>query len=288
MKNRKYFFLALFFAVSFHACVYAQKTTVSYPLKDVVAQIQKKTCDGKFSFAVFADTHSNTTIFPFMLSMADKLEPAFIMDAGDFTNNGKNEEYELVISQVKAVNTPVLFAPGNHEYRNPTGHTSSVQIKRYGKMFGLFDYAFDYCGWKFIAMDVVALDQMFDGQLTWLEEQIKNAGGKVAIFFHYPPGNIPKWDVHEGNYFKVNADKFTALAQKYKVRYVFAGHYHVYDRIKINDTTYILVGAGGGAPDATPPSQLNSPDAGGYYGFVYVNVDGDKSLDVMIRPNVSP
>lgn len=286
MKNRKYFFLTLVFAVSFHASAHAQKTTVSYPLKDIVAQIQAKTCDnGKFSFAVFADTHANTTIFPFMLNMADKLQPAFIMDAGDFTNNGKNEEYELVISQVKAVNTPVLFTPGNHEYRSKQSHTSSIQIKRYGKVFGLYDYAFDYCGWKFIGMDVVALDQMFEEQLSWLEEQIKNAGGKVAIFFHYPPGSIHGWD---SSFFKKNSDTFTALAQKYKVRYVFAGHFHVYDRIKIDDTTYILAGAGGGAPDATPPSQLNSPDAGGYYGFVYVSIDGDKSLDVMLRPNISP
>lgn len=266
---------------------FAQKVTVSYPLAAVIENIQKKPCGGNFGFAVFADTHASKTVFPFLLSIADKLEPAFIMDAGDFTNNGTDEEYELVISQVTKIKSPFLFVPGNHEYRTPEGKTSNLQRKRYGKIFGMYDYAFDYCGWRFIGVDVVALDMLSDAQLSWLDKTLEGTKGKSAIFFHYPTGSVPKWKDHPGTFFKSNADKFAKLVQKHKVRYVFSGHLHVYDRIKVEDTIYVLVGAGGGGPDdETSPEQLNASDAGGYYGFVYVSVEGDKTTDVMIRPNL--
>ncbi len=264
-----------------------EKSPPSYPLSSVIEKIQKQSCNDEFAFAVFADTHVNQTVFPFMLNIADKLKPAFIIDAGDFTNNGLDEEYSLVISQVSKIETPFLVSPGNHEYRNNQGHTSGAKKKKYAKVFGLTDYSFEYCGWTFVSVDVVAMDMVTPQQIAWLEGILKNVKeGKAAIFMHYPPGNLPKWKEYKGSFFKTNAEAFTQLVEKYKTRYVFAGHFHIYDRIKSGDTTYIQVGAGGGGPETDYAGTWNSPDAGGYYGFVYVHVNGNDSVDVIVRPKI--
>lgn len=291
MKTRRVIFCFLFFfvyAVIFRASSVAQeKASPHYPLSSVIEIVQKKNCSGEFGFAVFADTHVNETVFPFMLTLADKLAPAFIMDAGDFTNNGLDAEYALLISQAAKIQTPFLVSPGNHEYRNNQGHTSGAKKKKYVKIFGLTDYSFEYCGWTFISVDVVAMDMVTPQQLSWLEGILKNLkDGKAAVFMHYPPGNLPKWKEYHGSFFKTNADAFTRLVEKYKVRYVFAGHFHIYDRIKSGETTYIQVGAGGGSPETDYTGTWNSPDAGGYYGFVYVHVNGNESVDVVVRPKI--
>lgn len=254
---------------------------LSYPINKEIEKIAKKPCKGSFSFAVMSDNHRSNA-YEFLLNFAKKLNVDFILNCGDFTSDGKDEEYNIVFSQVRKIGIPHFFAPGNHEYRTPEGGTSLASRRKYKKIFGCYDYYFDFCGWRFIGMENVALDLLTDTQLESLKQTLKGKETKTVIFMHYPPATIEKW---EGSYFKTNSDKFLQILDEYKVRYAFFGHFHQYDRVVKGNTTYVLCPNACGGSDEERII-LNDNASGGYYGLIYVTVDGDNVIDFLIKPNI--
>ena len=203
---------------------------------------------------------------------------------GDFTNDGKYSEYAQFLGQIERVGIPWFTVPGNHEYRSPQGHTSTKGKKRYKAVFGKPDFFFDYCGWRFIGLDVVAYDQLLPAQLNNVEKAVKGRDGKVAVFMHYPPAVIQHW---EEGYWKSTAGRFMKILEENGVRLFFSGHIHIHDRLDLGPTTYIVTGGGGGSLDKKTPDQLHSKDGGGFYHFMHVEVNGMNAEAIVVRPDLT-
>jgi 3',5'-cyclic AMP phosphodiesterase CpdA len=126
---------------------------------------------------------------------------------------------------------------------------------------------------------------LLPGQLHWLENQLKGYEGRAVVFMHYPPALIPNW---EEGFWTANGKEFMKLLKDYRVPYFFSGHIHVYDRIKMGPTTYIVTGgAGGGVDTEKPREKYNSPEGGAFPHFIFVMVNDDKAVDAVVKPNLT-
>lgn len=265
----------------------SEEPDITYKMSSVIETLQERPCDGNFSLAVFGDSHLSQDVFEFMLNLSSKMNPSFIISVGDFTENGQEEEYKKFISQISKVDIPFFVVPGNHEYRTGSGGTSLKGIKRYERIFGRGDYYFDYCGWRFVGLDVCPMDLVTNAQLKWLKEVLEGKEGRAFVFAHYPPGIVEGWEY----YFKTNVDKLMEIIKRYKVRYYFSGHFHIYDKRIIGPTTYIIAGSSGGGilkEGEKPEYKYCDPYGGSFYCFIYVMISGDKAIDILVKPAIPP
>jgi len=243
-----------------------------HPNRAEIGKLDDSACENGFSFAVMGDSHSSTTVFPAIIEQLKEIRPAFAFTVGDFTNNGLVEEYQLFVNQINSAGIPWFVVPGNHEYRDPSGHTSLSGQKRYKKVFGTSDFFFDYCGWRFIGLDVVAYDTLLPAQLKKLDSALEGRGPRSAVFMHYPPAIIEHW---EEGIFVSSAKSFMRILEQRSARFFFSGHIHVFDTKTIGPTTYIITGGAGGTPDSDRgPANLYSPESGAFRHFILVDVRG--------------
>lgn len=276
---KRWCFVALI--LFFISCV-ATAAELSHPNKAEAARLDEASCADGFSFAVMADSHTGD-VFADITTLVGAMRPDFAVSVGDITDNGLDSEYALFLDRINAAGVPWFAAPGNHEYRSPEGHTSPDGPKRFKKIFGKQDFVFDHCGWRFILIDVVALDMLLPGQIAWLERALKGHEGRAAVFMHYPPAIIEGW---EEGYWKSNGEAFLGLLKKFNVRYFFAGHIHIYDRLERDGTVFIVTGGSGGGLDSDRPAdKLHTPDGGAFHHFIYVIVNnGNTAIEAVVRP----
>ncbi|MFA6450643.1 MAG: metallophosphoesterase [bacterium] len=272
---------AFFILIAFSVAAGAQN--LSRPNAKEAQKLDESSCADGFSFAVMADSHNNTGIFETMRDAIIEMKPDFAISVGDTTGSGKEEEYAAFFGQLAGVKFPWFIVPGNHEYRSPDGHTTSEGRARFKRILGKSDYSFTHCGWKFIVIDIVAMDTLTPSQLASLKKQLAGYEGKAVVFMHYPPAVIKNW---EDGYWTSFGKEFLKLLEDNRVPYFFSGHLHIADRVKLGPTTYIVTGGGGGGMDTDiPREKYNSPDAGAFHHFIYVLVKNDKATDFVVRPD---
>ncbi len=241
-----------------------------HPNRAEVSKLDESGCDAGFSFAVVGDIHQNNETFEEMIRLSRASGVDFAVAVGDFTNDGKPEEYENYVEHINASELPWFTVPGNHEYRSPDGHTSLAGKKRYKRIFGKADFVFTHCGWAFAGLDTPAFDALLPTQLNKLEKVLKRYKGRSVVFSHYPPAIIPNW---EDGIWVSNAASFMNLLDRYETPFSFSGHIHVYDEYKKGPVTYVITGGGGGTLDSDRgPANLNSPDSGAFYHFIIATV----------------
>lgn len=231
--------------------------------------------NNNFSFVVMGDNRDGDPVFDFFVAFANKLIPAFIIDGGDFVSHGFEKEYSFFLQQIEKSKVPFLVVAGNHEFKVPEGRSF------YQKIFGDFDYFFDYGDTRFIILDN-AKGKLTKEQLSWLEDKLKENKKLKFVFLHKPP-TIEKW----GENFTEGKDEFIKLVAKYKVHTVFCGHLHSYDKKIIKGVQFIITGGAGAPLDPLEYDGYNKY-AGNYYHIIYVIVQGNKALDILIKPNIKP
>jgi len=220
--------------------------------------------DGHFSFVVLGDNRDNDAMFSYLLDVANRMDPLFIINVGDFVSAGLQPQYDSYVRLISPSKAPVITVLGNHDVRH-----QGREI--YARMFGPEDFHFDHGNCRFICLDNSDYT-LADEQLAWLEKLL-DTELHTFVFMHVPP-RTERW-LHN---FKRGDTRFMELMKQYEVDRVFLGHIHMYDRQVIGGVTYIVTG-GAGAP---PHIEYE----GGGFGFVYVQVDGDRIIDfaVLLEP----
>ena len=284
MKKHCKNFLIIFYSITI--CIIfslsAAAAPLSHPNRKEIEKLNETACARGFSFIVMGDSHTDNIIFETLRDTATAMRPDFVVSVGDVTNNGTEEEYALYLGRIEASGLAWLTVPGNHEYRTPEGHTSLTGPPRFKRIFGGPDFAFAHCGWKFIGLDIVAFDTLLPKQMNWLKDQLKGFEGRAVVFMHYPPALIKGW---EEGYWTANGKEFMKLLEDDRARYFFSGHIHVFDRLQIGPTTYIITGgASAGVDKDKPKDTFNAPDGGAFSHFIYVLVQGDKATEFVVRP----
>jgi 3',5'-cyclic AMP phosphodiesterase CpdA len=182
--------------------------------------------------------------------------PAFVVNTGDLVKRGAGskdwqefEKFNQVFNEKRILYCPVL---GNHEYRGN-------ELKALADYFECFP-ALNNQLWYTLAYDnagFIMLDSNFDklsgkeitGQDNWLRETLAKYQDDskisfVFVFFHQPPYTNAK---HYKPDKEVQENFVPLLEQFSKVKFVFSGHVHSYERFKIHGINYVVTG-GGGAP----------------------------------------
>lgn len=225
--------------------------------------------DSDFSplkIAIMSDPHLSMTNdlhykqWQYALNHAQKADHDIYLVAGDLSEAGSKEEFELFQESIESINKPILYVPGNHDLGNKKltgneGEIDSTKIKNYRKNLGADFHAQNFFGIDFIGLN----SQLFSSglqeekdQLLFFESQLVSDAPKI-IFMHAP---LFVTDPKEagGVYWNAEIEARIRLLQLLKDRPVLAvisGHLH---RLVVNYTDILFISAPAlsfGLPDFT-------------------------------------
>ncbi|RKY77211.1 hypothetical protein DRQ12_08675 [candidate division KSB1 bacterium] len=240
-----------------------------------------------FHFVVLGDTrpHGGANVitqpkeFKENIRAINLIMPDFVIDVGDLIH-GYIEDEELIDKEwddfdktVAMFKIPLHMVIGNHDVWNKK--SEDIYRKRYGDLY----YSFDHKGSHFIVLDSEefsppgAMDYIKGEQLNWLKrdlEEHKDADN-IFVFLHKP---LWRFSNDETNW---NTEVHPLLA-RYKVRAVFAGHWHVYEKSFARDGIEYFITGGGGAEIS------ESRVMGGFYHFMLVSVRDKEVEYAVIEP----
>ena len=225
-------------------------------IKQVQATVSAKP---SFTFAVFGDTHGDFENFKKLAEHAADQGADFTIHTGDFTNDGRLQEYLDTLQFIDQLGMPVIVAAGNHDMEN---HGPRI----YSRIFGPPNFYFDLPGARFIFLNNVRRDIDSDLEnaaenhhgpglsrgldlqtIGSVESLLRNGTEKTFFVMHMPPPLQP----FEDHCFTRNGDTFINLLSRYAPRVggVFFGHIHGYCKTSHHEVPYFLCGAAGVAQD---------------------------------------
>ena len=231
-----------------------------------------------FTFAVLGDNRGDDTgqqpaaFLELLRALREQAPaPAFALDTGDmiygytWDQRQAREQWRLYIDATKSIPFPSFHVPGNHDiWDKPSG-------RLYRELWGQTYFAFDYGNARFIGLDTESgLGRLGEEQFRWLEQQLKTAAQRnVFLFFHRPVFPVDGARGSSLDEYPVERERIHQLFVRYRdrVRAVFAGHEHLYNRQEHEGITYVISG-GGGAPLYT------APELGGFHHYLLVHVAG--------------
>ncbi|MFC1731647.1 glucosaminidase domain-containing protein [candidate division KSB1 bacterium] len=217
-----------------------------------------------FRFIVLSDTNPSfdkevlNTRFPKALAGIPQHNPVFVLHAGDMIGGGGGSKgtghidsmwspFFGAIKAVTAANIPYLPTPGNHDkgYRNDElkeGYKRNWMKNYPNPPFNPkgnypFYYSFDFVNNHFIMLDSSNIKLRSD-QLQWLAQDLANAKNKdnTFVILHVP---FMSSGMGHSEHAETSALELIANAG---VKYIFAGHNHVYKEHTHGNTKQITVG----------------------------------------------
>jgi predicted TIM-barrel fold metal-dependent hydrolase len=231
--------------------------------------------DDSFAFAVMGDSRpggflawvGQTVVDDARRFIFDKLaacNPAFVVDTGDFVKQGDNEEDWREFEEMRRVfqdnNIPYYPVRGNHEYKGDTTEALARFFEHFPALNGQLWYTLTFRGCGLIMLDSnfsQLSPEELASQKKWLEKTLskyRNDGGisSVLVFFHHPPFTNSRYF---RKYERVREYFVPILETSAKVKFVFSGHVHTYERFRNNGINYIVTGGGGSPLVSLPPAE---------------------------------
>jgi len=195
-----------------------------------------------FSFAVVGDTRGRGT-FEKIVEKLKKEPLAFMVLLGDCAREGTAGYHCYLRAEwAEEMKTPfpVFYVVGNHDVDE-----EEFSVSRFEKVYGPTNFSFEYQGCLFIGLRILNSPYSTTESEAFLESLLSTRQRdykKVFVFMHIPPPISSDFRSREFE----NSEKFIELFNKYQVDYVFAGDYHGYRRVKLENTVYLVTGGGGG------------------------------------------
>jgi predicted phosphodiesterase len=165
------------------ACVQAtpfdiEPSEVDLTAKDL-ARIQARRAEiSSFKFVALGDTHDDySALSDAVAAINERDDVAFVIVAGDQTDQGLLREFELSRDELSRLDIPYLTVVGNHD-----ALSNGAEI--YRRMYGPLDYSFVFGGVKLIFFNSNSLE--FRGQAPdreWLEGQQSDLEGATSAIW---------------------------------------------------------------------------------------------------------
>lgn len=249
----------------------------------------------KFNFLVYGDTQIydsvHTAVVKRIKSDIEKKNEdiSFILRTGDFTEKGEEEETyteAFISTKPLATEIPYYTVLGNHEHNN-INYYKAFDLPQGGGDYNKRWYSFSYGNAHFVMLDsnVTETNTLYNQQLQWLENDLKNNQDKKYIFvaFHHPfwtssqeygamEENLPA-----GHF---NTKNWLPLFIKYNVDVVFNGHIHAYERYTKDGINFITSGGGGAMLNVNHGAQAlpwRVKDFLGILSYVEVNIEENEA-----------
>jgi hypothetical protein len=202
--------------------------------------------------------HRQTFPFEFVMMLGDNIYGGH--DPSDYESKFERPYKLLIDAGVK-----FYAVLGNHD-------TPNERFYKFFNMNGLKYYTYKKSNVRFFALDSNYMDPQ---QLAWLEKELQNSGSDWKIcYFHHT--------LYSSGRFHGSATELRLLLEplfvKYGVQVAFAGHEHVYERVKPQNGTYYFTE---GASGSLRKGNLKKTDmtAVGYdqdCSFMLVEISGDE------------
>lgn len=198
------------------------------------------------TFVVYGDTRSDATGAA-VAALARAQDPLFALHTGDFAPNGADVDGWHAFFRGEAQllrDVPLYPAIGNHElFRDRDASHFRRFFALPGEGRARLYYRFRVGPALFLVLDG---NRPGPAQTAWLRDQLAGArrDGVEHVFVveHQPPFSVGG---HCGS--ALEQPEWVALFEQYRVRAVFAGHDHAYERMERRGVRYFVSG-GGGAP----------------------------------------
>ena len=243
--------------------------------------------ESEFSFAVIGDTQPSQItggipdIFKKAIEKINAAKVDFVVQVGDAIYLGMNDaniggaenQWKDFKNEIEKLAMPFYKAPGNEDI------WSASSQYYYRKLFSnKLYYSFDHANSHFVILDTELAG--FGGSIprvegAWLENDLKTTSKEnIFVFLHRPVisrRHPMLLDERSRQYLR-------DLFSEYKVKAVFSGHEHLYNKESYGNVDYYITG-GGGAP------LYDFGVGGSFYHFLVVTVEGKNvKVDVIKIP----
>jgi len=191
-----------------------------------------------FKFAVVTDSHIFYTNLKSVIEDLNSNEDlSFVIFGGDLAEQGLLKEYELFYGMMEDLKMPYLTVIGNHDYSSDGGEI-------YAKMFGDYNYSFEFNENKFIFFDDIVWESNKVPDFDWLASELSNSTlfKNVFVIAHIPPF---------GDQFDLEMEqRYQSLMQANNVPLSIHGHTHnfLYENFYGGTVKYLTVPAPNKAP----------------------------------------
>ncbi len=153
-----------------------------------IAKLQKKTAGSRIRIAVSGDTqrkYKEAQLFVDQINSRNDID--FVILNGDISDFGQLLEFEGIYSIYSQLKVPFISIVGNHDLV-----ANGPYIFR--RMFGEFNFTFNYGGVKFVGFDSNSREYNFNGavpDIAWLRANLKLDNGvtNIVAFSHIPPND---------------------------------------------------------------------------------------------------
>jgi 3',5'-cyclic AMP phosphodiesterase CpdA len=181
---------------------------------------------GEFSFVVANDLHyRDQRCAPWfekvIASIRDlRPRPAFVVLAGDLSENGARDQLGAVRDSFKTLPMPIKTVIGNHDHNADDGR------KPFGEIFGATPNArFEVGGWQFLTLDTTEGNAVFRTRISaetlqWVQKTAPtlDRSKPVIVLTHFPLGR---------NWLRpVNASALLDALRRCNFQGSFGGHWH--------------------------------------------------------------
>jgi predicted phosphodiesterase len=278
---------------TFICCVALAATTLSLHAQDLTLPLKT----GSVRFAAIGDMGNGGkeqyAIAGQMAAYRGKFPFDFVLMLGDNLIGGKDpldyqNKFEIPYKPLLDAGVKFYAVFGNHDISN----------ERFYKLFNMSGqqyYSYAKSNVRFFALDS---NYMTPQQLAWLEQELQNSGTDWKIcYFHHP---LYSSGAYHGSSVELRL-LLEPLFIKYGVNAVFAGHEHIYERVKPQKGIYYFTE---GASGELRKGNLKKTDltAAGYdqdCSFMLVEIAGDelyfqtisrtgRTVDSGVIPRVTP
>ncbi|MCB9487265.1 MAG: metallophosphoesterase family protein [Deltaproteobacteria bacterium] len=204
-----------------------------------------------FKFIVVGDTRNNPAILRGLLELAETYAPDFMIQLGDFVDNGGDQDqWDAYWDALSVISPRLPIAPtmGNHEFVFGRSRFERYfdNVMASGETAGR--YTFVYGNTLFIMVDISQSYADGSDQQAWVETQLADAQdapgiAHVVVMSHYSSYSAANHgsDLSTKRY----RNSLSPLFEQYDITAHFGSHDHNYQRNVVNDVTYFVTGGGG-------------------------------------------
>jgi Icc protein len=190
-----------------------------------------------FKVALLSDPHYHFNDMRDALAIIDKDAGIdFIIVAGDLTENGLLNEYEIFHSMMAKSRKPYLTVIGNHDHLSNGGDI-------YRQMFGETNYSFSFGDVKFVMFDNVKWENNAQPDYNWFEKAFtsEESDGELTHQLVIPVSHIPPFD----GQMKDDVEKYRSILSANNVKYSLHGHRHTFSHHELfsDGVEYLTVGS---------------------------------------------
>ena len=193
-------------------------------------------CDPQFGFGLVKTEEKDVYAhdlerFERELELINASKPDVVFFAGDMCN-AKSDLPKDWPRLLKAIESPVLVAPGNHDIPDPV---VKKDVDAFCEVFGAEYASLTVNGWKLIVVNSqycrdTKETELYERQLDWFQKEIasaKEAGTPVILGSHVPPfvANLEEKDEYFNFPTKVRQDYLDYLLDA-GCKFYLAGHTH--------------------------------------------------------------